>query len=118
MVIGRRQGIKSGKSRAEGRIEGLRYLASFVVIACFITAAFAITNPRSLLAPGAFVPLVVAMFYGLMGVWKGIRFLVAGAVVAALTLGGFFHLHQHFLLWMAIVGGGSLVLVGLWLRKV
>ena len=67
---------------------------------------------------GAIAPLVVAMFYALLGVWKGVRFLVAGAALAALTLGGMFWLPQYFLLWMAAVGGGSLVLVGLWLRKV
>jgi hypothetical protein len=43
---------------------------------------------------------------------------LAGVVVAALTLIGFFGLPQYFLLWMAVVGGGALILGGFWLRSV
>ena len=64
------------------------------------------------------VPMVVATIYAVFGIWKGLRFLFAGIAVAALTLIGFFFLPQYFLLWMAAVGGGSLMLVGVWLRKV
>ena len=53
-----------------------------------------------------------------MGIWRGLRFRYAGIAVGALTLGGWFWLPEYFLLWMAAVGGGSLILVGLWLRKV
>jgi hypothetical protein len=53
-----------------------------------------------------------------MGVWKGPRFLITGIVVVALTLGGFYFLHDHFFPWMAVVGGGALILAGLWLRTV
>jgi hypothetical protein len=39
---------------------------------------------------GAFIPLVVAASYAVVGLWQGLRFIVAGAVIAGLTLGGFF----------------------------
>jgi hypothetical protein len=48
----------------------------------------------------------------------GTRYVVSGIAVAALTLAGFFLLKQHFLLWMAAVGGGAMILAGLWLRRV
>ena len=115
-VIGRRQAEGRG---AVSRATDLRVLMSMAVIFVFMAALFAaigrLANP---VASGAIAPLVVAMFYALLGVWKGVRFLVAGAALAALTLGGLFWLPQYFLLWMAAVGGGSLVLVGLWLHKV
>lgn len=38
--------------------------------------------------------------------------------MAALTLGGWLWLLEIFVLWMAFVGGGSLILTGFWLRKV
>jgi hypothetical protein len=38
--------------------------------------------------------------------------------VAGLTLGGFFYLPQHFLVWEGFVGGGALILAGLWFRRV
>ncbi len=101
-----------------GRQRGWRFFASFLAIYLFVVASFTILMPISTNAQAAFVPLVVALFYSLAGIWKGVRFLVAGIAVAALTLGGFFLLHEHFLLWMAGVGGGALVLAGLWLRKV
>jgi hypothetical protein len=34
-----------------------------------------------------------------------------------LTLFGYVTLASHFYLWMAVVGGGALVLAGLWLRR-
>ena len=77
-----------------------------------------VMQPGNPLAQGAFVPLLVAMFYCLMGLWRGVRLLITGIVVAALTLIGFFYLPEYFMLWMAAVGGGSLILLGLWLRKV
>ena len=115
-LIGRRQ---AATRSVEGRATNLRLLMSMAVIFGFMFALFAaIGRPANPVASGAIAPLVVAMFYALLGVWKGVRFLVAGAALAALTLGGMFWLPQYFLLWMAAVGGGSLVLVGLWLRKV
>jgi hypothetical protein len=42
---------------------------------------------------------------------------VAGVLVAALTLAGFFLLKDNFFLWMAGVGGGSLILAGYWFRQ-
>jgi len=67
---------------------------------------------------GAFMPLVVAAGYAVLGLWCGLRFVLVGAVLAVLTLGGFFLLPTQFALWMAAVGGGALVLGGSWLRQV
>jgi hypothetical protein len=99
------------------RAASYRFLAGFAVIFLFVFALFAVMRPANPMVAGAVAPLVAAMFYALLGIWRGLRFLIAGAAVAGLTLAGFFHLHEHFLLWMAGVGGSSLVLVGLWLRR-
>ena len=96
MIVGRRQNRHSDVARA--RANGYRFLASFAVIFCFVFALFLVLGPpRNPAVAGAIAPLLVAMFYALLGVWKGIRFLVTGMAVAALTLGGFFWLPQHFL---------------------
>jgi len=119
MLIGRSRG-RAFATRHPGREgeSGWRFLATFFVIFLFIAATYAVMGHVTPAQQAALVPLMVAFFYALLGIWKGGRFLIAGAVIAALTLGGFFWLHEHFLLWMAGVGGGALVLAGLWLRSV
>jgi hypothetical protein len=83
----------------------------------FIGATLAVMAPVSPKQIGAFVPLVVAFGYALRGIWGGLRFVVAGAVIAAATLAGFLLLGAYFDLWMAAVGGGALVLAGVWLLR-
>jgi hypothetical protein len=102
------------KARAIGRRIGLTMLVFYA----FLFAIFAVLRPRNPVVSGAVIPLLVAAIYAVMGIWSGLRFLYIGIALAALTLGGWFWLPHYFLLWMAVVGGGSLILVGLWLRKV
>ena len=97
---------------------GWRWAGTFLAVWLFTVATFLVLRPTNPVAAGAFIPLVVAVNYAVFGIWQGARFVYAGIVVAAATLGGFLFLREHFLLWMAFVGGGSLVLVGLWLRKI
>ena len=48
----------------------------------------------------------------------GWRLFAVGAITATLILGGFVYMHDHFSLYMGVVGGGALIAGGLWLRKV
>jgi hypothetical protein len=97
---------------------GRKYGSSFLVIALFVVALFAIMPPLNALQISAFFPLLVALFYCLAGIWAGaLRLVLIGALIAGLTLIGFFVLPQQFVLWMAFVGGGSLIFAGLWLRS-
>jgi hypothetical protein len=110
------RGWQSGRNNS--RIGGWRYTATALCIFFFIAAVFAIAPPRSNAQMSAFFPVLVAFLYGLLGIWTGgVRLIVAGAAIAALTLGGYFWLQNIFLLWMAVVGGGALILGGLWFRK-
>lgn len=95
-----------------------RFPAIMLIAFVFVAATIVIMAPVSGRQVGAFIPLVVAASYAVMGLWLGLRFTIAGAALAALTLGGFFLLPAHFALWMAAVGGGVLILGGLWLRRV
>ena len=53
-----------------------------------------------------------------IGLWtRGWRMLPLGLALIALTTLGYFMLPNHFLYWMAGVGGGGLILGGLWLRS-
>jgi hypothetical protein len=118
LLIGRRQKL-SGQSLARGaQHASLRFFATFLALGLFIVATYAIFGHASGRQQAAFVPLIWALIYSVTGIWKGPRFLAMGVVVAVLTLGGFFFLRDHYLMWMALVGGGALVLGGLWMRTV
>ncbi len=119
ILIGRHQHRHlTPAQQAEARVIGFRTGMSGFAAFLFVVATVAVMQPADWAAIGAFVPLMIALFYIAFGLFYGPRFVYAGIVVAALTLGGWFVVPQLFLLWMALVGGGSLVLVGLWLKKV
>lgn len=106
-----------GQSKNRMKI-GLRITALIAISYFFIVATYSIFSPLRGIQQGAFVPLLVGAVYACMGLWLGVRFVVAGVLLAGLALGGFFYLHEHFALWMAFAGSGALILAGFWLRTV
>jgi hypothetical protein len=107
---------RPAKSKGE-RSKGWRHFASWVVVALFIAATIALFQPLDGRQVGAFVALLVGAAYAVIGIWMGTRLAVAGIAVTVLTVAGFVFLRQHFGLWMAFVGGGTLILSGAWLRR-
>lgn len=97
---------------------GWRYALFFATVWAFFASTYAVMGPLHGIQQGAFPPLVVAFLYILLGLWTGPRLVIAGLTVGVLTLGGFFYLPQHFLLWEGFVGGGALILAGIWFRRV
>jgi len=91
-----------------------RILAVFV----FIVASLLVLRPVDPLALGAFIPLMVALVYLLLGLDRAPRLAVTGVALAGLTLIGWFGFRPFFLPWMGSVGAASLFLGGLWLRRV
>lgn len=106
------------KSSWRGASFGWRYASSFVALVAFIVALFAVLPPTRDAQVAAFFPLLVALAYVLLGIWgRALRIAAIGAVIGALTLYGYFALDELYLLWLAAVGGGALVLGGLWMRS-
>jgi hypothetical protein len=103
--------------RKGARPAAWRFAAIWATLIVFCAATFAIMAPVDGRQVAAFIPLVIAASYVIGGIWLGSRFVAAGIAVAVLTLAGFFLLREYFLLWMAVVGGGALLLAGLWLTK-
>lgn len=111
-------GARRASARA-GASHGRKYGATAVAIFLFITALFALLPPKSQAQVGAFFPILVALFYALIGIWTGgTRIVLLALALGALTIAGYFWLPQYFLLWMAGVGGGALILGGVWLRRI
>jgi hypothetical protein len=93
-----------------------RFLAVGAAIFGFVAATYYVMAPSSGPQFGAFPALVMALAYLLVGLWRGPRWIVVGLVVGASTVVGYGLLREYFMLWMAAVGGGSLLLTGFWMR--
>jgi len=101
-------------------VSGKRGAQAFGIVAIaflFISATYTIMWPVNGAQQAAYPALLAAAAYTAVGLWAGARWIIAGIGIAVLTLGGFFLLHQHYSLYMAVVGGGGLVLAGLWMRS-
>jgi hypothetical protein len=109
---------KAAAARGLVSKDAWRYLAAVGSTVAFMLLTFAIMQPRHGTQFGAFPALLVSFLYVLAGIWKGARWTVVGILVAGLTMAGYELLQEHFNLWMALVGGGTLVSTGLWFRRV
>jgi len=112
-------GFWSKSDRSDRSAGGWQYATTAVAIFLFISILFVILPPKSEAQIGAFFPILVALFYALLGIWtRATRIALLAVVLAALTVIGYLGLPQYFLLWMAGVGGGALILGGVWLRRI
>ena len=96
----------------------VRIFAAFVLFFAFGVLTTGVLGHFGGRELGAFWPIYFMMFYCLAGLWFGWAFLVIGLSIIALTLIGYFFVGgAAFLLWMAAVNGGGLILSGLWMRR-
>ena len=110
-----------GDSRRAGshdtRNEGLRYMATVVVLALFLTMTFAIFNPVSGIQIQSFITVLLATIYMILGFWTGYRLTVIGAVLACLVIGAIMYTPSLLPSLVSVLGGGALILGGLWMRR-
>jgi hypothetical protein len=95
-----------------------RTIAMMVLGFGFAFGTFLLLRPRSAEASLAYSGLLAGTIYTGLGIFLGMRWLVTGLSLIGLTFAGYFLLPAHFSLWMAVAGGGALILAGLWLRRV
>jgi len=106
-----------GRLGDAARKAGQRVGLSSLAFVAFMIATYAILPPHTVNQMNAFPALLVGMSYVIVGIWMYRRFLWLGAAIIAATLLGYFLLAPWFSFWMAAVGGGGLVLTGLWMRR-
>ena len=85
----------------------LRFLGLVSVFFALIIGTIVVMSPEHPNQIAAFIPLVVASGYIIVGLFGAPRLLVTGIAVFVLTLAGFFLLPGIFQLWMAVVGGAD-----------
>jgi hypothetical protein len=96
---------------------GARFAALGIAALGFVAATYYIMQPHDSAQFGAFPALFVALVYSVIGIWRGSRWAIAGLLLGACTVAGYAFFKEHFMLWMAVVGGSTLILTGLWLRR-
>jgi hypothetical protein len=96
---------------------GARILVAFLMVFAFGILASSVLGhfgPREM---ATFWPIYSMLFYCIAGLWFGYAFLALGLGISGLVLIGYFFITSDaFLLWMAAVNGGGLILSGLWMR--
>jgi hypothetical protein len=121
IVIGCIGGILLGnKCRRDGYASGpyaWRMGALWAIILFFVFATYAILPPHLNKQFCAYPALITGCVYMAIGLWRGLRYVISGLVVAALTLVGYYFIEPVFF-WFAAVGGGAMILTGLWFRTV
>jgi hypothetical protein len=104
--------------RSGTRAFPIRSMITFVLIGVFgvfCSVVLGHFGPRQMIV---FWALYGMLFYALAGLWFGYAFIVIAVCTTALTLIGYYYIGPAFLLWMAVVHGGGLVLGGLWMRRI
>jgi hypothetical protein len=90
------------------------FLLFFFAFGLFCSLVLGHFGPREM---GTFWPIYFMLFYCIAGLWFGRAFVAIGLGVTVMTLIGYFLITgAAFLLWMAMVNGGGLILSGLWMR--
>ena len=103
------------EDNSQGR--GLCFVATVVVLIAFLTMTFVVFAPVSGVETQAFITILIASIYMILGFWSGRRLSVIGAVLAILVVSAFFYTPAQFPLIVSILGGGALILGGLWMRR-
>ena len=121
VIISALFGFWTIRSRAVSRSRrdmNLRYGMTAVTILCLFPSVLSVIGPLTPRQSNALISLLWAFLYMVVGPWLGWRVFAIGAVAAAATLFGYWSVQQHYYLWMAVCGGGSLIAGGVWLRKI
>ena len=99
------------------RVRLLRYVGTAAVLAAFIGLTLMVFAPVSGDEVLMLITLLVAAAYTIAGCWAGPRYAAVGAALAGLAV-GVLHLAPAYLpLIVPFVGGGALIVGGLWMRR-
>jgi hypothetical protein len=96
---------------------GLTIAIMQVAIFAFIGATYWVMRPTQGDQYMVYPALMVGLIYTLMGSLRRTRIMWIGAAVFVLSLIGYAFLRPVLAFWLAAVGGGGLILGGLWMHQ-
>jgi hypothetical protein len=117
-VIGSRMRSAVGAGVSPSSLPLAPLMVTMLFIALFIVSAYAVFAPTTSEPYLVFPALVLGLVYVVAGAWRMPRLAWIGAAVFVATMVGFLFFRPMLPFWIAAVGGGGLVLGGLWLRKI
>ena len=96
---------------------GWRIAAFWILLLVYITIWLFLLTPFSGIQCNAFICTAGLFAYVVMGLWFGSTFMIVlGLAMTGVTLVGFYLLTSYYCLWMAMMGGGTLLGTGLYIR--
>lgn len=118
IVQARRRGARIRQAGGDPGDISIRSAFTMGAILVFLAGSIAVTGPLEERQGNALISLFWACIYMGVGAWVGMRLMLIGAATAAIILAAYFTLDQYYFLVMGLAAGGSLILGGLWLRKI
>jgi hypothetical protein len=114
-IIGIRmgRGVRSSKATSSGKRIGVFWLLLFL----YCSAAVAVSWPADGKQLAMYIILFVMVGWIAMGLLLSFGSIWPGVTITALALAGYFLLPGVFYLWMAILGGGGMIALGLYIRS-
>jgi hypothetical protein len=96
---------------------GWRIAALWILLYVYVIVWLFLLAPFNGLQCNAFISTTAMFACVVMGLWFGSLFMVVlGLAMTGVTLVGFYLLTSYYCLWMAIMGGGTLLSTGLYIR--
>jgi hypothetical protein len=107
------RGVRNASSTATGKRIGFFWLLLF----CYCVAAITVAWPADGRQFAMFIILFVGVGWMAMGLLLSFASIWWGLALTGLALIGYFLLPGIFNLWMAILGGGGMIVLGLYIRS-
>lgn len=114
-VLGIRMG--RGVRRSSPTTSGKRIAAFWLLLFFYCIAAVAVSWPADGKQLAMYIILFVMVGWIAMGLLLSFASVWPGLAITALALIGYFLLPGIFYLWMAILGGGGMIVLGLYIRS-
>jgi len=89
---------------------------TWLLLAVYCAAAIAVASPMDGKKLTVFIVLFVLIGYLVTGLLLSFSSIWPGLAIIALMLTGYFLLPGYFYLWMAILGGGGMIFLGLFIH--
>jgi hypothetical protein len=113
-IVGMRMNrkVRSAKSTVTGK----RLAWFWILLILYLTAIISVAWPVNVKQIAMFIILIVMIGWLAMGLLLSFTSVRLALAVTSLALVGYFLLPDTFYLWMAILGGGGLITLGIYIR--